>query len=216
MNYALMIQKLINHHQFTEPLLKKELFTIGERQNLHQDTNLIYEKQFIKWFVILLSGRVRVWQGNQEREITLYYLQPFETCAYSVVAIQKQYQSLVNAKISSKRATLLKLPINKVEEWQQYPSWYKFINTTLIDKYEVLLKNIQALTLMNIEEQLIVTLQNFAKKKRSRCLLISHEFLANEIGTTREVVSRKLKKLEQQNRLQLGYKKIILKKNHRL
>lgn len=212
MNDSLLIQELIHYHRFFETSLRKDILKFGECRHLNYNATLIYEHQFVKWFVIILDGQIRVWQRNQEREISLYYLEKFETCAYSVVALEKQYQSLVNASVASKKITILKIPISKVKEWKQYPSWVRFINLTLTNKYEILLKSIQALAFKNIDRQLMFILKQFAKRSHSNSLSISHKKLANEIGTSREVISRKLKDLERKNWLKLGYKNIVLKK----
>ena len=74
MTKHLLFQKLIEHHRFNEPNLQKEISSICEYQQLTHGTSLICENQFIKWFVIILDGQVRVWQGNHEHEVTLYYL----------------------------------------------------------------------------------------------------------------------------------------------
>ena len=126
MTKHLLFQKLIEHHRFNEPNLQKEISSICEYQQLTHGTSLICENQFIKWFVIILDGQVRVWQGNHEHEVTLYYLKKYETCAYSVVALDKQYQSFVNATVSSKKATILKIPTSNMKLWKKYSSWKKY------------------------------------------------------------------------------------------
>ena len=140
MTKHLLFQKLIEHHRFNEPNLQKEISSICEYQQLTHGTSLICENQFIKWFVIILDGQVRVWQGNHEHEVTLYYLKKYETCAYSVVALDKQYQSFVNATVSSKKATILKIPTSNMKLWKKYSSWNTFINSTLVEKYEIMKK----------------------------------------------------------------------------
>lgn len=212
MTKDLLFQKLIKHHRFNEPNLQKEIFSVCEYQQLTHGTSLICENQFIKWFVIILDGQVRVWQGNNEHEVTLYYLKKYETCAYSVVAIDKQYQSFVNATVSSKKATILKIPTSKMKLWKKYSSWITFINSTLVEKYEIMLKIIQSLAFRSIDEQLLATLKQFAERHQSKILTISHQSLANEIGTSREVISRKLKEFEKKEWLTLGYNRILLKK----
>ena len=212
MNNHLLFQKLTKHHHFSEPILAKEMKSICEYQQLSCGATLIRENQFIKWFVIILDGQIRVWQENHEKEISLYYLKKYETCAYSVVAIEKQYQSFVNATTTSKTATILKIPTSKIKEWKRFSSWNTFINNTLTAKYEIMLKIIQSLAFRSLDDQLLIALQQFSDRQHSKKLYISHQTLANEIGISREVVSRKLKEFEKKEWLTLGYNKIYLKK----
>jgi len=203
-----IFEALLAYHEFVEPLLAAQLSKHSNIITLRKGSTIIKEKQYIKSFIILLEGHIRVWKERNEKEITLYYISPFETCAYSIVALEKQYQSLVNAKVISEKAMLIKIPIEKIQDWNNYPSWQKFIRNNLIDKYECILECIQNLAFKKVEERLLNYLYDFSINYQSKDINISHSKLANEIGTSREVVSRTLKYFEKKGVLKLNYKKI--------
>lgn len=205
------LKHLIDFHNFLDSDLQSEIFSSSIIETIHKNDIVIREDQFIKWFIIVLDGKIRVWHELDNKQITLYKIGKFETCAYSIVAIEKQYQAMVNAIVVSDTATILKIPLNKLKEWKKYNSWQKFMSETLIGKYENLLGCIHKLAFKKVDERLIEFLRKVSEKTHSDIINISHNKLANEIGSTREVVSRILKGFEKKGSIELDYKKIKLK-----
>ena len=204
-----LVKTLFSALDIKEPRLITEIFRFSKVEHISKNSQIVKQHQFIKWFVIILKGRIRVWQECNERELTLYKIKKHETCVYSIVAIEKDYQSMVNASTLSD-TIILKIPVRFVGEWKKYSSWQEFITTTLIDKYEYLLKAVELLAFKRIDERILTFLTNSSKETNSREIHISHNEIAKEIGTTREVVSKSLKVYERKGILSLKFKKIKL------
>lgn len=205
------LKQLIDYHCFTDLKHQYELASFSEIDTLENNETLINEGQFIRWFIIVLEGKIRVWHELENKQITLYEIGKFETCAYSIVAIEKQYQSMVNAAVVSENAIILKIPLSSLNNWKKYNPWQKFISGTLIGKYENLLDCIQTLAFKKVDERLSDFLKKVSNRTKSEIINISHSELANEIGSTREVVSRTLKEFERKGSVELNFKKIKLK-----
>ena len=134
-------------------------------------------------------------------------MEPVQTCVLSLAATFSDFKSSIYAK-----TTLLKIPVRFVSQWsKQYPSWHQFTTNTFIQSYQDLLNTYSSLAFKKIKERLIDYLTEQGRVSNSTSISISHQALAREMGTTREVISKTLKKLEQEKKLQLAFKKIELK-----
>ncbi|OJJ21020.1 hypothetical protein BKI52_10625 [marine bacterium AO1-C] len=175
----------------------------------HQDKDsIITAGAYIKVLRILLDGKVRVFQESEDREILIYYLSPMETCTLSLSASLGDCLSTVNARVEN-NATVLNIPVHYVKDWVHlYPSWNNFTLSTFRDSYDVLMDRYAKLAFTTLNERLVEYLYQEAKIQRTQTLHMSHQQIANELGTTREVVSRLLKKLEKAQRVKLGQKAI--------
>lgn len=200
---------LINYHCFFEQKIQEKLMIISKIDYLKKGHDIIKKDQYIKWFIILLEGKIRVWHQQDDREVTLYTISKYETCAYSIVSIEKQYQSQVYASAITD-SIILKIPTYQVKALKKFASWQTYINHTLINKYENLLSCINTLSFKKIDQRIMEFLQNESELNNNSIIEISHQKLASEIGSTREVVSRKLKELEKKGILKLDYRKILL------
>ena len=128
----------------------------------------------------------------------------------SLAATFSDFKSSIYAQTIEK-TTLLKIPVRFISQWSaQYTSWHQFTTATFIRSYQELLSRYSTLAFKKIKERLMDYLNDKSQTTHSKTILISHQALAREMGTTREVVSRTLKKLEQEKRLQLAFKKIEL------
>jgi CRP/FNR family transcriptional regulator len=108
-------------------------------------------------------------------------------------------------------AEILFLPINKVLFLiKEYPQWLDYIFRLYHKRFEELLDIINAIAFKKVDERLLNLLRKKADLTKSKAIVITHEQLANELGTARVVVSRLLKQLEENGTVQLGRNKIIL------
>ena len=194
-----------------EPALKQAIETHGAITSHVASEYLIKTGEYIKVLKILLEGRVRVFQEHEDREILIYYLTETETCTLSLSACFGDCQSTVSAIVESNQAQVLNIPVRYVTDWcHQFPSWNNFTINTFRHSYQVLMESYSDLAFKTLHERLWNYLQNNTSSPTSPVVLMSHQQIANELGTTREVVSRLLKKLEKQQRISLGQKSIEL------
>lgn len=170
---------------------------------------IIKSNHYIKVLKIVLEGKVRVYQESEDREILIYYLNTMETCTLSLSACFEDCKSTVNA-IAEEKCIILNLPIRYVRDWNfSYKSWNNFIINTFKESYSHLIHQYSNLAFQPLKDRL---LDYLISKANENILYKSHQDLAKELGTTREVISRLLKKLESSGKLRLGQKEIQILK----
>lgn len=196
--------------KITEENLKEKILKVGIVQTVPKNTSIVEQGRYIKWLALVISGKVRVWQENEDRQILLYYVRPIQTCVLSLSASFQDCKSLVNAK-TEKETTIIKIPVKYVSEWSfKYKSWHKFTTDSFIFSYEDLLHSYKNLAFNKIDKRLLNYLQSFTQKNNTSCVNLSHSQLAKEIGTTREVISKILKQFELSGIVKLRFKQIEL------
>lgn len=160
---------------------------------------------------IVITGSVRVFQRDQDgREILLYYIRPGESCVMSFLAGLGDRISKVNAEVEDEARTLL-APIDQVREWTtKYPAWNQFIFRLYDKRFQELVSLVNAIAFTQTDQRLESWLRHRAAMTGLRELAVTHQQIADELGTAREVVSRLLKQLERQNKVTLGRNKIRL------
>lgn len=169
---------------------------------------LIRENEYIKVLKIVLKGRVRIFQEKEDRQVLIYYLRDMETCTLSLSACFQDCKSNVTAVVESK-TTVLNIPVRYVRDWSfEYKSWHNFTVNTFTKSYAVLMSNYSQLAFNNLKTRILMYVNEKATEENNFTIQISHQRLADELGTTRVVVSRLLKQLEKDNFLNLGHRKI--------
>ncbi|WP_237275990.1 Crp/Fnr family transcriptional regulator [Tenacibaculum ovolyticum] len=170
---------------------------------------IIKNNHYIKVLKVVLEGKVRVYQESEDREILIYYLNTMETCTLSLSACFEDCKSTVNA-IAEEKCIILNLPIRYVRDWNfSYKSWNNFIINTFKESYNHLIHQYSNLAFQPLKDRL---LDYLISKANDDIIYKSHQDLAKELGTTREVISRLLKKLESNGKLRLGQKEIQILK----
>lgn len=186
-----------------------------ELQNkLRENSNITYHKKgsviikenvYIKVLKIVLSGSVRVYQQFEDREILIYYLNKMETCTLSLSACFENCKSNVNA-IAEEDCYILNIPVRFVEDWSfTYKSWNTFTMKTFRDSYHILLDKYSKIAFAPLKDRLLEYLITAASNGTLKC---SHQKIAKELGTSREVISRLLKKIESEGKIAMRMKEI--------
>ena len=188
---------------FTEPELQTEILKHGKLIQAQSGDVLIREGQHLNFLPIVIRGRIRVYQEKDDREILLYYVGPEETCMMSLSAAYLDYSSAANG-MATEPTEILVLPAYLIADWQlKYPSWNRYIIRTFKNRYDELLNSFGNVAFkpisLRVKEYLLEQGQLIQTKK----IPLSHQTLANELGTTRVVVSRILKQFEKDNVLKL-------------
>lgn len=202
-----MLSNFISQLHITEEELIKELSEYATITQHNQGELIIKNNQYIKVLKVVLSGKVRVYQENEHRQILIYYLTDMETCTLSLSACFTDCKSNVNAVVEE-NSTILNIPIRFIKDWNfKYESWNTFTVNTFRESYSLLLNRYSQLAFNPLKERL---LDYLIAESNDSMLQRSHQQIAKELGTTREVISRLLKKLELDGKIQLGQKEIKL------
>lgn len=193
---------LFSHlRSFSEPELQDEMHTHGKVISANKGDIVIKEGQRLDFLPIVISGSIRVYQQWEDREILLYYVRPQETCMMSLSSAYFNNISSANG-MAMEPTQILVLPAKLIAEWQlKYPSWNKFIIHTFRNRYDELLSSFGSVAFDPVPARVKQYLMNRAKTDGTKNINVSHQSLANELGTTRVVVSRILKQFEQEGLL---------------
>lgn len=185
--------------------LKKE----GTIKTFAPDTVLIDENDYIKFVPIVLNGSIKVFKVDEEgREMLLYYIKPGESCVMSFLGATCNGTSKIKAVVEEK-AEVLVLPVHKaIDLVRENPQWTQFIFELYNRRFEELLSVVNAIAFQKMDVRLYELLKTKVKMLKTDELNLTHQQLADELGTAREVVSRLLKQLERDNKISLGRNKI--------
>ena len=164
----------------------------------------------IVYMPLLLKGQLRILREDEEgHELLLYYIRPGETCAMSLTCCSGNAVSNVRA-VAEEDTELLLLPIQIIDEWTtKYPSFKSFILKTYQRRFEELLNTIDSIAFHNLDDRLSQLLKQKSEKEGSE-LKTTHQELANQLNSSREVISRLLKQMERKGKIQMGRNKITL------
>ncbi len=187
--------------------LKKE----GTLKSFPADAVIIDEHEYIRNVPIVISGSIKVLKLDEEgHEMLLYYIQPGESCVMSFLGAVCHGTSKIRAIVDEPSEVLI-LPIHKaIELIRDFPSWLEFIFQLYNRRFEELLSVINAIAFTKVDERLLLFLQTKVKMNQMNELNITHQQIADELGTAREVVSRLLKQLEKAGKVSLGRNRIVV------
>jgi len=188
-----------------EASLVHRLVEIGEVRDFAEEDELLRTGQYFKNSMLLLDGLVKLYrEGEDGNEFFMYYIQPGQACALSMICATKNETSAIMAKAVSP-VKMLSIPIQYMDElMQQYKSWYYFVVENYRARFEELLQTIDSIAFKAMDERLEFYLKRAADITKSKVLHINHQVIANELNSSREVISRLLKKMEQLGKLKMG------------
>jgi CRP/FNR family transcriptional regulator, anaerobic regulatory protein len=162
----------------------------------------------------VLEGTLKVSRINDEgQELLLYYVRPGQGCAMTFSCGMMAQASLVKGT-AEEDLVMLVVPVNIMEEWMlRFPSWKKFVMGTIVNEFVDVIKSVDDVTFKKMDDRLVSYLKEKSKITGSSLINVTHQQIADELGTNRVVVSRLLKKLETDNRLLLYRNQIKLLKD---
>ncbi len=187
------------------------LSSYGFLKKYKPDEIVLNENSNIKAIPIVIKGSIKVMRSEEDgREILLYYIKPGESCIMSFLGGIHDDTSKVKA-ISEEDTEILFIPIDKVNILiKENPEWLDFIFRLYHKRFEELLEVINAVAFKKMDERLLNLLNKKVELTKMNTIAITHEQLANELGTARVVISRLLKQMEENNLVKLGRNKIML------
>lgn len=203
------IKKRISH--IFEKELVDEIMNTSELVHVKEGEVIMDYGKKVLFLPIVLSGTVRVMKRDEEdREILLYYLSDTESCAMAYTCCMEAKRSEIKA-IAEDDVQLLKVPHDKLDEWLvKYPSWKSYIFNSFSHRFNELLKSLESIAFHKLDQRLVKYLKNKTKVSGKSSVQLSHNQIAEEMGTSRVVISRLLKQLENENKLVLYRNEIKL------
>jgi len=194
-----------------EHTLLHELAEVGQYKRVPVGAYLIRPGEYIRSVPIIISGSVKIMRSDQEgREALLYYLDGVDTCAMSLTCCLSSKKSEITA-VAEEETELIAIPVEKIDTWMcQYSTWKQFVFQTYQKRFDNLLSTIDEVMFHKLDERLLAYIQKKVASCQCSELAITHEEIAQELATSREVISRLLKQLEKTGQIKLMRNKIAL------
>lgn len=195
----------------SSPELVEKLYKHSIQKNYEAGSIILNENSHIRSIPIVTKGTLKVIRTEEDgREILLYYIKAGESCIMSFLGGMHNETSKVKAEVED-NAEVLFLPMDKVALFiKEYPQWLDYIFRLYHKRFEELLEIVNAISFKKVDDRLLSLLYKKQELTDNHTLNITHEQLANELGTARTVVSRLLKQLEENGTVRLGRNKITI------
>lgn len=176
----------------------------ASKQFVPAGTVLMRTGQYIKNTMLVISGKIKIYREDDEGgEFFMYYLQPGQACALSMICATKSEKSQIVAKVIED-TELISIPLPLMDKWMmEHRSWYEFVVATYRNRFEEVLEVLDSVTFRAMDERL----EFYLKRQIASCgchdLKLSHQEIGTDLNTSREVISRLLKKMEQRGLVKL-------------
>ncbi len=205
------MKPIINTFPFFSTALITDIEANATIQNFKTGEILMRTGQFIKNTVLVLKGKIKIYrEGDDGGEFFMYYLQPGQACAISMICATKNEKSQIMAKVDED-AEVLMVPLLLMDKWMmQHRSWYEFVIETYRTRFEEVLEVVDSIAFRAMDERIEFYLKRQKEVNKSNEILLSHQDIANDLNTSREVISRLLKKMEQRGLIKLHRNSILL------
>ena len=194
-----------------EPALIREMEEFGELMHFKEGDIIMDYGKYIRMMPIILKGVIKVLRKDEQgKEILLYYLESSESCSMAYSCCIEAKKSEIKA-IAEENVEIIAIPHNKLDEWLcKYPSWKNYIMRSFNERFLELLKSIESIAFHKLDERLISYLKEKQRLSGSRLIKVSHYVIADELATSRVVISRLLKQLENEGSILLYRNEIKL------
>jgi CRP/FNR family transcriptional regulator len=172
---------------------------------VEMDSNsvVLLENTYVKDIPILIEGAIKVRKNDESgKEIILYQINPGESCILSITSCLNDKQCNAEAFVE-KKSKIIMVPAAKVKLWmEKYSSWKRYVFNHYYERFDELLTLIDAIAFKQVDMRLLNKLKEY-QIKEGNSIKITHQTLAKETGSAREVISRLLKQLEKEKFIQL-------------
>ncbi len=188
-----------------EPELLESMHASATIKDIPAGTQIMRAGQFIRSTVLVLSGLIKVYRNDEEgNEFFMYHLAPGQACALSMTCAIGKQTSQISAK-TSMDTTVLQVPIELMDSWMsQYKSWYQFVVLTYRNRFDELLQTLDSVAFRHMDERIELYLKRHMEQHKSNIINVTHQEIAQELNSSREVVSRLLKKMAERGKIKLN------------
>ena len=208
-----LIQKKLKNYfsKIFEKNLLNEIIDVGIFKTYSKSEMLVDIGDEMTHIPLITKGLVKITREDQhEEEILLYFLEKGDTCAISFVNCINLSKSMFRGVIESDTECIM-IPVNKIEEWLiKYRSWREFIIDSYHNRLVEMVEAIRSLAFLKLDDRLYKYLKDHVKLLHSKKLSITHQEIADDMHTSRVVISRLLKILERNGKIKLGRKNILV------
>ncbi len=205
------MDKLDDLQHVLEPALVEEIKALGPPLTLKEGEVIMDYGKKIRFMPLVIEGTIKVMKRDEEgREVLLYYLGSSESCALAYACCMEDKKSEIKA-IAEDTVTLVAIPHEKLDEWlYKYKSWKSYVFRSFTQRFNEMLKSFDNMAFKKLDERLVTYLREKSRLAGKKLLQLSHNQIAEDLGTSRVVISRLLKHLENDKKLLLYRNEIKL------
>jgi len=201
----ILIEKFRN---ILQPELLEEMAEKGRLMSVNEGKVMIDYGKYIKEIPLVLKGSIRIIREDDKgHELFLYYLGERDTCAMSLTCCIQHKKSEIKA-IAETNAEVWMVPLQYMDLWMKYSTWRQFIFNSYNLRFEEMLTALDSVAFLRMDERLMNYLLDIKQNTGSFTISKTHQEIATEMNTSRVVVSRLLKKLENEDKIELHRNKI--------
>ncbi len=178
----------------------------AEVRSFKEGETLIRAGQYVRSTVLVTKGKIKIYREDEDdgSEFFMYYLHAGQACAISMICATKHEKSQITAKVIED-AEVIMVPLQLMDKWMmEYRTWYEFVIDTYRKRFEEVLLVVDSIAFRDMDQRLL----NYLRKQQQSCgcneVNLSHQEIANDLNTSREVISRLLKKMEQRQLIKLN------------
>lgn len=205
-----MLELLRKHYpQLAERGLQEEISQVGNLMTFKAGETIVDFGSYVKLIPLILEGSLKVnREGDDERELFLYYLEPGSACTMSFTCCMMHKKSEIRA-IAEEDTLIIGIPIRYMDDWMtRYQSWKNFVMLSYDNRMLELVKTIDSIAFQKMDERLLQYLERKTKVIGSNEISTTHQEIAYDLNASREAISRLLKQLEKEGVVRLGRNKI--------
>ena len=197
-------EEILKYFPSFEKSLAEEINKHGEIRTFKSGEFLMRTGQYIRSTMLVLDGLIKIYREDEEgNEFFMYYIEGGNACALSMICALKQDTSEITAK-AVMDTTVVAIPLSFMDQWMtQYKSWYQFVLGTYRERFEELLQTIDHIAFRNLDDRLVFYLKRHQEKLKSNIIPLTHSEIAQELNSSREVITRLLKKLSDKGMLKM-------------
>jgi len=187
-----------------QPELLEEIEKDAIIKNVVAGEELIQKGDYIRSMPLILNGVIKILREDENGdELLLYFIEEGETCAMTLTCCLGINKSEIKATAETD-AQLLMIPVQKMEEWaSKYKSWRNYVFESYHTRLMEALNSIDKIAFSNLDDRLVDYLKDKQKFAQASDLKITHQEIAKDLNSSRVVISRLLKKLENQNQIEI-------------
>jgi len=200
-----------NYKHIFEAELRTEILSIAAYKKVKEGSELIDIGTEIKFMPLVVSGAIKILREDENGdELALYFIEQGDTCAMTITCCLGSAKSKIRA-IAERETELLMIPVQKIGDWMnKYKTWQHFILQSYHERMQELLEAIDTIAFLNMDERLLKYLKDKAVVNKSELIQVTHKEIANDLHTSRVVVSRLLKAFEKKGKIELHRNQIHL------
>lgn len=207
----MMVELKNSYGYLFEDELLQEISEIGTFKKFFESTTIIDIDTYITSMPLLINGAIKILREDDKGdELVLYYLEKGDTCAMTLSCCMGQTKSKIRA-VTETDVELIMIPKEKMGEWlSKYKSWQEFILQSYHNRLQEFIEAIDTIAFLNMDKRLLKYLKDKAMVNNNDVIAVTHQQIANDLYTSRVVISRLLKSLERNGLIKLNRNQIQL------